>query len=125
QFQAYRGGVIDHAGDGFFVAFGSVDTALDCAIAIQRELLRHRREHGFSPKVRIGVHAAGATSDNDGHRGIGGHHAARPGGIAQGDEILVSHETITSAAAPRESTNPRSVTLKGIAEPVSVVSMTW
>jgi class 3 adenylate cyclase len=107
------------------VAFESVDAALDCAIAIQQELMRHRREHGFSPRVRIGVHAAEATSDIEGYSGIGVHHAARIGGLARGDEIVVSNDTLQAAAAPHNSTSPRSVTLKGIAEPISVVSLTW
>ena len=32
-----------------------------CAVAIQRRLAEHRRTAGFAPKVRIGVHASGAT----------------------------------------------------------------
>jgi len=125
QFAAHGGEEIDHAGDGFFVAFESVDAALDCAITIQRDLTRHRREHGFAPGVRIGVHLAEASSDAEGYSGLGVHHAARLGGMAQGDEILVSQETIQAAAAPRKSSDARSVSLKGIAEPESVVSLTW
>jgi class 3 adenylate cyclase len=125
QFSAHGGEEIDHAGDGFFVAFESVDAALDCAITIQRDLARHRREHGFSPGVRIGVHLAEATSDAEGYSGLGVHHAARLGGLAQGDEILVSQETIQAATSPRKCTDARSVSLKGIAEPESVVSLTW
>jgi class 3 adenylate cyclase len=45
--------------------------------------------------------------------------------MAQGDEILVSQETIQAAASPRQSTDARSVSLKGITEPDSVVSLTW
>ena len=125
QFSTFRGEEIDHAGDGFFVAFESVDAALDCAVAIQRDLARHRQEHGFSPGVRIGVHLAEATSDVEGYGGIGVHHAARIAGAAQGDEILTSQETVDAATNPRESTRARSVTLKGISEPCSVVSVVW
>src|SRR5262249_57450935 len=38
QFESHGGEEIDHAGDGFFVAFESVDRALDCAVAIQQQL---------------------------------------------------------------------------------------
>lgn len=125
QFLAHSGEEIDHAGDGFFVAFESVDSALDCAIAIQRDLTRHRREHGFSPRVRIGVHLTESASDAAGYSGMGVHRAARISGMAQGDEILVSRETVQAAASPRQCSEARSVSLKGIAEPVFVVSLTW
>ena len=125
QFSAHRGEEIDHAGDGFFVAFESVDSALDCAVTIQRELTRHRREHGFSPGVRIGVHAAEATSDVEGYGGMGVHLAARIGAMAQADEILASEETIQATASARACTEARSVSLKGIAEPCCVVSIAW
>lgn len=125
QFLAHGGEEIDHAGDGFFVAFEAVDSALDCAIAIQRDLTRHRREHGFSPQVRIGVHVAESASDAEGYSGMGVHYAARIGGMAHGDEILVSQETIQAAASVRQCTDARNVSLKGIAEPSSVVSLTW
>ena len=85
----------------------------------------YRREHGFSPRVRIGVHLAESASDVEGYSGMGVHHAARIGGMAQGDEILVSQETVLAAASPRQCTEARSVSLKGIAQPGSVVSLTW
>ena len=59
--QEHGGEEVDHAGDGFFVAFPDARNAVDCACAIQRRLAAHRREHGFAPPVRIGVHAAVAT----------------------------------------------------------------
>ncbi len=125
QFLTHRGEEIDHAGDGFFVAFEAVDAALDCAVAIQRDLARHRREHGFSPRVRIGVHLAESSSDREGYTGIGVHHAARISGAAQGDEILVSQETLQNAVSSRECSAARIVDLKGIAQPVSVISLSW
>ena len=53
------------------------------------------------------------------------HHAARIGGEAQGNEILVSQETIDAANDARKSENPRTVLLKGIARATSVVSLNW
>lgn len=119
----HDGEEIGHAGDGFFVAFAAVDSALDCAISIQRDLLWHRREHGFAPQDRIGVHLAESANDAEGYSDMGVHHAARKGGIANGDEILVSEKTIQAAASPRKFTGARNVTLKGIAEPGPVVTL--
>jgi class 3 adenylate cyclase len=50
--------------------------------------------------------------------------AARVGALADGDEILASAET-ASLAGTRPVTGARSVTLKGFAEPVEVVSIQW
>ncbi len=40
-----------------FVALETPLSAIECAVAIQRALADHRRAHGFSPQVRIGLHA--------------------------------------------------------------------
>jgi len=125
QFMAHHGEEIDHAGDGFFVAFASADAALDCALDIQRELERHRQEHGFSPSVRVGVHVSEATNDSDGYSGIGVHHAARIGAAAQGGEVLVSQTTLDAASAKYETRNARTVQLRGLAEPCAVASVLW
>ena len=94
-------------GDGFFLAFADADQAIEAAIAIQRRLAEHRRA--------TGLHAGGAHRDPPGggepggprlHR-VGVNQAARIGGAADGDEILVSAATLAarhtyaeSAAAP-------------------------
>ena len=60
-FDRHGGEEVKHEGDGFFVAFADGRSALECAIATQRTLDQHRREHGFAPQVRIGVHEAEVT----------------------------------------------------------------
>lgn len=124
QFAAHRGEVVKAIGDGFFVAFQRASDAVECAVAIQRALSEHRRAHGFAPQVRIGVHAASATHEGLDYRGRGVNAAARVGALAGGDEILASAET-ASLAGTRPVTGARSVTLKGFAEPVEVVSIQW
>ena len=106
------------------MAFQSAGEAVECAVAIQRALQEHRRAHGFAPQVRIGVHAASATHEGLDYRGRGVNAAARVGALADGDEILASADT-ASLAGPRPVSGPRSVTLKGFAEPVQVVSIKW
>lgn len=68
---------IDRAGDGFFIAFGTVQEAVTCAVDIQRTLAEHRRTHGFAPQVRIGLHATSALRRGKGFSGKGVHLAAR------------------------------------------------
>lgn len=114
---------IDHAGDGFFVAFTDAEPAVACAVEIQRKLAEHREEHGFAPQVRIGVHAAEATRAGREFSGRGVHAAARIGALADGGEILASHATIEGMELT--VSEPREVSLKGIAEPVRVVAVEW
>jgi class 3 adenylate cyclase len=120
----YRGQEIRHQGDGFFVSFASAADAIDCAIAIQRRLAEHRRVQGFAPQIRIGMHTADAHRRGLDYAGFGIHEAARVGGVAGTDEILVSNATLAAAGKPYTS-EKRTVTLKDIAEPVEVASILW
>ena len=71
SFAEHKGEEVVSTGDGFFVGFDSPDDALACAVAIQRRLAEHRRSAGFAPKVRIGLHASGATQVGQGLLGQG------------------------------------------------------
>ena len=115
---------VDHTGDGFFATFPDARAAVACAAAIQRKLAEHRRDHGFAPRVRIGMHAAEATRVRGNYEGGGVHLAARIGALAEGGEVLASLDTIEGidALAVGET---REVSLKGIAKPVRVVSIDW
>jgi len=123
-FADHAGEEIDHAGDGFFVAFSDPASAVACAVDIQRRLAEHRRTHGFAPQVRIGVHATTATLDDSGYTGLGVHAASRIGALAGAGEILASAETMSGVRDAR-MTGRRSVSLKGIADAVDVVSVDW
>ena len=122
-FAAHKGEEVVATGDGFFVGFDTPDDALACAVAIQRGLAEHRQAHGFSPQVRIGVHASGATQVGRNFRGKGVHEAARIAALADGGEVLASKGT--TAGSRYLISEPRTVHLKGIAEPVAVVSVAW
>jgi class 3 adenylate cyclase len=123
-FADHAGEEIDHAGDGFFVAFASAESAVGCAVAIQRTLAEHRRSHGFSPQVRIGLHSAEATQLAGDYRGRGVHVAARIGAQAEAGEILASRVTVVDGGS-FSAADPRPVTLKGISEPVDIVTVEW
>jgi class 3 adenylate cyclase len=123
-FASNEGEEVHHTGDGFFVAFQDARTALACAIAIQRTLADHRRDHGFAPQVRIGVHGTEATRVGDDYEGAGVHAAARIGALADGGEVLASVETVEGIEGMMLATS-REVTLKGLAKPVQVVAVDW
>jgi class 3 adenylate cyclase len=122
-FATHKGHEVMATGDGFFVDFDSPDDALPCAIAIQRTLSDHRRDHGFAPRVRIGIHLADATQVGENYRGKGVHEASRIAGAADGSEILASRDTVENT---NYRTSPaREIELKGISQPVEVVSVEW
>jgi class 3 adenylate cyclase len=123
-FAAHSGDEVSSTGDGFFVGFDSPDAAVSCAVAIQRRLADHRRQHGFAPHVRIGLHASGAAQVGRSFRGKGVHEAARIADLGEGGEIVASVATVGDASSYRVS-EPRTVTLKGLSEPVDVVSIDW
>ena len=122
-FAAHQGEEITATGDGFFVGFDSPEAALACAVAIQRRLADHRRQHGFAPEVRIGVHASGATQIGRNFAGLGVHEAARIAALAEGGEILASRETAAGTRFPFGG--KREVTLRGTSEPIEVVAVEW
>lgn len=124
-FAKHSGEEVDHAGDGFFVAFESAIAALECAVAIQRALAEHRKTHGFAPQVRIGLHTAEASRSGRTCKGKGVHMAARVGALAEGGEIIASEATLAAASGRFATANPRTVNLKGIAELTTVVTVEW
>jgi class 3 adenylate cyclase len=115
---------VHHTGDGFFVAFRDPGSAVACAAQIQRKLAEHRREHGFALRVRIGLHAAEASRVGRDYEGAGVHAAARIGALADGGEILASSATVEGLHGLSVG-ETREVSLKGLAEPVRVVSLDW
>ena len=120
----YAGTEIDHAGDGFFVSFASPEEALGCAAQIQRVLERHRKEEGFSPRVRIGVHAGRVLLANEGLVGHQVHVAARVASEGESDEVLVTLETINDKTG-FVFENQRTITAKGVEDPLAVSSLVW
>jgi class 3 adenylate cyclase/tetratricopeptide (TPR) repeat protein len=122
-FERANGEEVDHAGDGFFVAFPTAIAAVRCSISIQRALSEHRRRHGFAPQVRIGIHSAEARRAGAGYAGRGVHLAARVAAEAGPGEILVSEETLTEAGMRPIELRP--IAAKGLAAPISVGRVDW
>jgi adenylate cyclase len=88
--RAHGGTEVKTIGDGFMVTFvASARSALECAVAIQRELAARWRDD-WPVRVRIGLHT-GETM-RVGHDVFGTHvnTAARVAGSAAGGQVLVS-----------------------------------
>ena len=102
-FTRHKGQEVKHTGDGFFVAFDDARAAIECAVEIQRTLVTHRRQHGFAPWIRIGLHADEATYKGRDYQGKGVHAAARIAAIAGRDQIVASKATLDAAGPDRKS----------------------
>jgi class 3 adenylate cyclase len=124
-FSRYGGAEVKQTGDGFFVAFEDASTAVEAAVAVQRSLAEHRRSHGFAPQIRIGLHEAEAATRAIDFAGRGVHEAARIGSLADGGQILASVDTVHNAATRFPMSEPRTVSLKGVSQPVDVVTIEW
>jgi class 3 adenylate cyclase len=121
-FTAHEGREISTTGDGFFVSFDSPEMAVAAAIAIQRRLAEHRQKAGFAPQVRIGLHASDAQQVGSNYRGKGVHEASRIAGLATGGQIIASLSTVGESY---RSAGVRSELLKGLSEPMEVVTIDW
>jgi class 3 adenylate cyclase len=121
-FTAHEGREISTTGDGFFVSFESPEAAVAAAIAIQRRLAEHRQKAGFAPQVRIGLHASDAQQVGDNFRGKGVHEASRIAGLATAGQIVASLSTVGEAY---RASGVRSELLKGLSEPIEVVTVDW
>jgi class 3 adenylate cyclase len=123
-FATHKGEEVTATGDGFFVGFDSPEAAVACAVAIQRTLANHRRQHGFAPQIRIGVHASEAAQVGANFQGKGVHEAARIAALAEAGEILASTSTL-GGESPFPTSEPRAVTLRGISQQVEIVTVDW
>jgi class 3 adenylate cyclase len=121
----HGGEVVKHTGDGFFLAFGGPDQAIEAMIGLQRRLAAHREREGFSPLVRVGIHQAEATRSGTDYIGTGVALAARIGGAAGGSEILVSRSTLGASRRSFPEIETRTLDLKGISQPTEVASIRW
>jgi class 3 adenylate cyclase len=122
---AHDGEVVQHTGDGLLAVFKSPDRGVMAARAIQRALADHRRDHGFAPQVRIGVHAASGVPHGSGYSGAGVHAAARIAALADEGQILASVDTLSAAGEAADPTSSREVRLKGLSQPMAISSVAW
>jgi class 3 adenylate cyclase len=115
----HGGEIVKTTGDGFFLAFSQPSSAVETAIAVQRQL----EDQAFPAEVRIGLHTTEAQDDGGDYHGEGINLAARIGELAQGGQILASCDSVTGI--PLVCSAPEDAQLKGFAEPVKVTSIDW
>jgi adenylate cyclase len=115
-----NGTLMKHTGDGILAAFPSVQSALDCAVAMQRAFARHTRRHPRRPlKVRIGINVGEPLAENGDLFGTAVNTAARVCAHAKGGEILVTEAVYRLAARISDRCRARGrVTLRGLRSPI-------
>ena len=88
----HRGRVIDSPGDNLLAEFGSVVDAVQCAVAIQKELLARNDELPETRRMlfRIGINLGDVIQEGDRIYGDGVNIAARLEGLAEPGGICIS-----------------------------------
>ena len=87
---------VEARADEFFAVFDAPRSAVDAAIAIQRELLGRCLVDDVEVRVRIGIHSGYPTSRASNYIGVDVHTASRICGAGHGGQIVVSGNTTGS-----------------------------
>ncbi len=123
-FQTYGGLERGHAGDGFVVTFTNATSAVECAVAIQQRLSQQRRQQGFAPELRIGLHLGDTEMVADTLTGAAVHACARICAMAGPNQILASGDLVEAAPSSRFGAQEQ-MTLRGLPEPLNVAVVSW
>jgi class 3 adenylate cyclase len=121
----HGGSEVNVAGDGILARFPTEVAAVRCAVGIQRALHHQRGETGFSPSVRIGVHAGEAVADGTDLIGHTINLAARVTSEAEPGEVLVT-EAVAERLGDRFPLEGRGLRhLKGLTQPRHLLAVAW
>ncbi len=118
----HRGQVIDSPGDNLLAEFGSVVDAVQCAVAVQKEI--SARNAGLADerqmKFRIGINLGDVIQENDRIYGDGVNIAARLEGLANAGGICISKTAFDhiESKLPYGYDYLGDQTVKNIAKPV-------
>jgi class 3 adenylate cyclase len=90
---ASGGREIDARADEFFAVFERATTAVEAAVAVQRDLAARTWTGGLEVRLRIGVNSGHPTLTEAGYIGLAVHTTARVCAAAHGGQIIVSAAT--------------------------------
>lgn len=112
---------IDARADEFFAVFERPGTAVETAVAVQRELSTRTWPDGLEVRVRLGIHSGRPTLTDIGYIGLAVHTTARVCAAAHGGQIVASAATRAAiGTSPPSGIRFRSLgrhRLPGLAEP--------
>ena len=121
-----RGAEIKTEGDSFYIVFESAVPALDCAVAILKQVRAHNARHPErSLQVGAGLHAGDAITYDDQYVGGAVIIAARLSTKAAAGELLVSDTTrgLVRTGQMHRLVERGTVVLKGVSESIRVWSV--
>jgi class 3 adenylate cyclase len=97
-----NGHVVEARADEFFAVFEGPGSALDTAVAMQRQLRGRLWAEDLEVRVRIGIHSGYPTLTEENYIGMAVHTTARVCALAHGSQILVTGDTkeATQGAKP-------------------------
>ncbi len=124
----HGGKEIDRAGDGFMTSFGSVSSAVSCAITIQKALVADNanRDGSVGLHARIGIGAGEPVMDVEGPFGSILNLTARICTIAEPDQILTSRVVEELCLGKGLSFSQfGEQELKGFEDPVDLALVRW
>jgi class 3 adenylate cyclase len=104
------GHVVEARADEFFAVFEAPSSALDTAVAVQRQLGGRSWAEGLEVRVRIGIHSGYPTLTEENYIGMAVHTAARVCEAARGSQILVTGDTKEATQGSR----PDGLRLKSV-----------
>jgi class 3 adenylate cyclase len=122
----YGGAEVKAMGDGFMASFRSAQSALDCAIDIQRAFAPGEHVQGETLRVRIGLNAGEPIEEDGDLFGSSVIRAARIGALARGSEIFVANvvrELVDGKGYLFSDEGHHA--LRGLDEPVRLWSLRW
>jgi class 3 adenylate cyclase len=115
---------VETRADEFFAVFEGPGSALETAVAIQRELRQRSWDDGLEVRVRIGVHSGYPTLADANYIGLPVHAAARICAAAHGGQILISGDTREAVLSSRpDGVRFRSIgqfRLRGLPDPIAL-----
>ena len=125
----HRGMEVSAMGDGFLLVFESLQDAIACTTAIQRDIRDHVRRHPSQEiHVRVGIHTGETIAAEDaGLVGRNVHLASRVADQAAGGEILLTDAALERSDPP-PSTNlgeSRRAALRGLPGTHALHPLSW
>ncbi len=89
----FDGRVVETRADECFAVFERPGSALETALAVQRELRARSWTGGAEVRVRVGIHSGHPTNTEDNYIGLPVHTAAHVCAAGHGGQVLVSGDT--------------------------------
>lgn len=124
------GRIVDTAGDGAFLAFPTVEAAIDALCdfhkRVSQDNLNHPRNHQLS--VRTGIHHGPVLTDGVQVTGDAVNLCSRVTGTASGSELRLTREAYLACTHFGHRLNCKGlapVNLKGIPRPIELLTYEW